>query len=172
METKEQPDNISIEEPQQDKTEQPIVDLNVKPLVGRPSEYSEEIIKKAEEYLLSCYDEDRQVVKQSSSDKGYEMYENKLKVRLPTKGGLARYLGVHRDTLYDWSQKYEDFSDIMEAVGAEQEDRLINMALSGDYNSTISKVLLTKHGYREGKELTGEGGSQLLPSKVTIEMPE
>lgn len=128
---------------------------------GRPTEYSEEYLNKARAYLDSCKDEEVQKVKQLNSEKGYEMYDNKLKVSIPTKGGLARYLGVNRDTLYDWSQKYGEFSDIMEAIGAEQEDRLINNGLSGDYNPTIAKVLLTKHGYREGIENTGENGSAI-----------
>ena len=38
---------------------------------------------------------------------------------------------------------------------------LINKGLSGDHNPTIAKVLLTEHGYREGTELSGEGGKPL-----------
>lgn len=119
---------------------------------GRPPTYSEEIVLKAREYLDSCIDEEKQVVKQSSEK--YEMFDNKLKVKIPTKGGLAVYLGVSRETLYAWAKEYEEFSDIMEQMGAIQEERLINNGLSGDYNSTISKVLLTKHGYREGIDQT------------------
>ena len=109
---------------------------------GRPLEYSREHLKKAEEYLLACEDEETE---KSSGDK--TVYG--IKVKIPTKGGLARYLGVSRDTLYDWSSKYEEFSYIMEQVSAEQEERLINNGLSGDYNPTIAKVLLTKHGYHD-----------------------
>lgn len=119
---------------------------------GRPIEYNQSYIAKAKEYLDSCIDEEVKVVKQSS-DK-YEMYDNKLKVKLPTKGGLAVYLGVARETLYDWASKYDEFSDVMEQLGAIQEERLINNGISGDYNPTIAKVLLTKHGYREGIDQT------------------
>ena len=120
--------------------------------MARPIEYNQSYIAKAKEYLNLCVDEEIQVVKQSS-DK-YEMYDNKLKVKLPTKGGLAVYLGVARETLYDWASKYDEFSDIMEELGAIQEERLINNGISGDYNPTIAKVLLTKHGYREGIDQT------------------
>lgn len=110
--------------------------------MGRPQTYSEEYVKKAEEYLLSCKDFD--IERQTTRGN-----ETVTRVKVPTKGGLAIYLGVNRDTLYDWSQKYEMFSDVMEKIAAEQEDRLINNGLAGTYNPTISKVLLTKHGYTE-----------------------
>lgn len=119
---------------------------------GRPSIYNETILEKAREYLELCQDEE--VEKSKSGRGGNEFVEYKIKAKLPTKGGLARYLGVSRDTLYEWSKEYKEFSYIMEELGAEQEDRLINMGLSGEYNPTISKVLLTKHGYREGQDVT------------------
>lgn len=115
--------------------------------MARPTEYNEEIITKAKEYIALCQDEEIE----RESKQGNTVY--KLKAKLPTKGGLASYLDVNRDTLYDWSQKYPEFSDIMEEIGAEQEDRLINNGLSGDYNPTIAKVLLTKHGYRDAQEI-------------------
>lgn len=135
--------------------------------VGRPLEYSPEILKQAQEYLNLCEDEEVQQMIGLSA-KGTELYKSKLNVNIPTKGGLARHLGVARETLYDWAKKYPEFSDIMEALGAKQEDRLINNGLSGDYNPTIAKVLLTKHGYREGIEtdLTSKG------DKLSTAVPE
>lgn len=132
---------------------------------GRPPIYNKQIISKAKEYLKSCKDEEVQKVKQENEEKGYVMYENVFNVKIPTKGGLAVALNIARDTLYDWASKYKEFSDIMERLGAEQEERLINNGLSGRYNSTLSKVLLSKHGYREGLEHSGEDGA---PIKVDI----
>jgi hypothetical protein len=120
---------------------------------GRPTDYNEEILNKTEEYLNICQDEERQLLKMQNEDRGYETYENKLVVKLPTVGGLARYLGVSRDTIYEWKKLHQEFSDIIEQIMAEQEDRLINKGMSGDYNPTIAKVLLSKHGYREGQDL-------------------
>lgn len=132
--------------------------------MSRPLEYGPSIIKKAEEYLGNCVDDvEEQTIGMSS--KGTELFKNKVKVRLPSKGGLAVYLDVARDTLYEWANKYPEFSDIMERLGAIQEERLMNNGLSGDYNPTITKVLLTKHGYKEGIEHGGEDGA---PIKLDI----
>lgn len=137
--------------------------------VGRPPEYNETYLEKAREYLDACIDEDEQVLT-GLSVKGTELYRNKLRVKLASIGGLARHLRIHRDTIYDWEKKYPAFSDIIEELRAIQEEELINKGLSGDYNPTIAKVLLTKHGYREGKELSGVGGADLF--KATKEEEE
>lgn len=126
--------------------------------VGRPSEYSLEIIKKTQEYIESCEDDEIQQTIGMSA-KGTELFKNKVVVNIPTIEGLAYYLKINRDTIYDWSKKFKEFSDIIEELKAKQANALINKGLSGDYNPTIAKVLLTKHGYREGIENTGnEGG--------------
>lgn len=85
----------------------------------------------------------------------------KLYPNVPSKGGLAVHLKVARETLYDWANKYPEFSDIMERLGSQQEKELISKGLDGSYNPTISKVLLTKHGYREGIEQSGADGKPL-----------
>lgn len=119
---------------------------------GRPTEYTPEILTKAREYLDTFQWETRD-----------ERTHKLLKVSIPTKGGLAYYLDVSRETVYDWSNKYPEFSYIMERCGSLQEMRLIQNGLSGEYNSTIAKVLLTKHGYRDSIEATGKDGKDLIP---------
>lgn len=130
--------------------------------MARPTDYTPEMLKKAQEYLESCNDEE---VERGTEDRP----EYGIRVKIPTRGGLARHLGVSRDTLYEWAKVHDEFSDIMEQLGAEQEDRLISNGLSGDYNPTIAKVLLTKHGYREGIEQTGKDGRDLIPDKQSQE---
>jgi len=133
--------------------------------VGRPTKYDKKYIKKISEYISLHQDEDKKVVKQSNEEKGYEMYDNKLRVKLPTIEGFARYIHVNKDTLYEWESKYKDFSDALENIRVEQKERLINMGLSGDYNSTIAKLILSSnHGMREKSDVTSDdkGISPLL----------
>ena len=134
---------------------------------GRPTTYKEEYINKVDEYLAECQDEDKQVVKQSSEK--YEMYDNKLKVNLPTVEGFALWLGISKSTLYDWKKKHKDFSDSLEMIVEEQRKRLLNMGLSGDYNSTIAKLILSSnHGYTEKSNVDHTSGGEKIQSNTII----
>ena len=128
--------------------------------MGRPTDYSEDILTKAREYLSARRDEVEEYHK-TRGEKS-DTYDRLVRVKLPTIEGLAVYLQVHRDTLYEWEKQHPAFSDILAELRSEQADRLINSGLSGDYNPTIAKVLLTKHGYREGHEHTGPDGDALF----------
>lgn len=108
--------------------------------VGRPVEYNDNMLIKAQEYLASTHDR-------------YDEQTHKDIVNLPTFEGLAIHLGVHRDTLYDWDSKYPEFSDIIERLKQFQAHRLINNGLSGKYNHTIAKLILSKHGYADKQEI-------------------
>src|SRR4051794_17210758 len=99
--------------------------------MARPTDYSEEILEEAQWYL----------------DNTSDTREPYLKVNLPSVAGLARHLNVARSTIYEWAEIHEAFSDILEDILAEQEKRLAENGLAGDYNSTITKLMLTKHGY-------------------------
>ncbi len=120
-----------------------------KPGPKGPSKYSQKYVKRAKRYIKECEDEQIQVVKQRNEEKGYEMFDNKLKVNLPTLEGLALYLKVHRDTINDWRTKYEEFSDVISELMQKQASMLLSKGLSGEYNSTIAKLILSKHGYRD-----------------------
>lgn len=122
---------------------------------GRPTKYKQEYIDKVDEYLAECQDEEKKVVKQASEK--YEMYDNKLKVNLPTVEGYALYIGVPKRTIYEWKDKHEEFSHSLEKIVEEQRKRLINMGLSGDYQATIAKLILSSnHGMSDRGVLTTE----------------
>lgn len=138
---------------------------------GRPTKYSDEILTLTKEYIDSCEDKDIQLVKQSGDNKsgGYESFENKLQVNLPTIEGLAYFLKLNKDTIYSWRKEHKDFSDLIDDLLQKQARQLINRGLSGDYNPTIAKVLLTKHGYRDGVDHTTNGKDMPVPLLKALE---
>ena len=128
---------------------------------GRPTEYNEEILTKARQYLSECVDDEDEF--HSTRGEKSDGYQRLVRVRIPTIEGLAVYLKINRCTVYDWKEKYQKFSDIFEELLAKQADRLLNNGLSGNYNSTIAKVMLTKHGYREGIDQSTNGKDLPIP---------
>lgn len=133
---------------------------------GRPSKYFPSVLIKTKEYIDSCEDTEKRVVKY---DGEYSTgYETKLKVNIPTLEGLALYLNVHKDTIQDWKGKYPKFSVLIGRLLSKQARVLVNKGLSGEYNPTIAKVLLTKHGYREGIDATTNDKPITLASPEAI----
>lgn len=122
---------------------------------GRPTKYDLSYIDKVNEYIDSCEDEETEFHK-TRGEKS-DGYDRILKVKLPSIEGCALYLGIHKDTIYEWSKKYDEFSDVIDRLLKKQANVLISKGLSGEYNPTIAKVLLTKHGYREGVDATSDG---------------
>lgn len=136
---------------------------------GRPTIYNETILQKTREYIDSCED----VMDEFHKTRGNktDSYERVVKVKVPTIEGLAVYLKINKDTIQDWRSQdsKKEFSVLIEELLQKQADRLINNGLSGTYNPTIAKVLLTKHGYREGTELTGKDGNAIETTTVMTE---
>ena len=131
---------------------------------GRPTKYEERFIDEVDKYLAENQDEERQLVK-SSSSQGYEAFENKLTVKLPTIEGFALFIGVPKRTIYDWRDNYKEFSHSLEKIVLEQQKRLINMGLSVEYNSTIAKLILSSnHGMRERTDFTSD--DKALPTPI------
>lgn len=105
--------------------------------MARPTDYSEEIIKKGWKYLKQFTDGKRP----------------KDEV-IPSIEGLALYLDINRSTLYDWdSQKdKQEFSNIMEVLRALQGKTLLTGTLLNKLNANIGKAILSRHGYTEKTE--------------------
>jgi len=112
---------------------------------GRPTDYSDEICCKSRQYLRS-----------------FEDYGDAI----PSVAGLAVFLKVARSTIYEWAKDEEkqEFSDIIQEILATQEKILLSKGLSGDFNATITKVILGKHGYTDKveQEVKGEGGGPVI----------
>lgn len=130
------PDQITSQE------EKPEVNI-----LGRPIKYRPIFKKKTLEYVQKCRDEWERVVK-NESEKGTQ-FEIKNKVELPTMAGLALYLGVTKTSLYKWKKEYPDFSYSLSSLLAEQEKRLTNNGLGGQYDPKLTALLLgVNHGVR------------------------
>lgn len=115
---------------------------------GRPSHLTDEVREKALKYIESDYLIDELV---------------------PTIEGLAVYLGVARKTIYNWRDQQDGFLHIFEQLMAKQAKGVFYGALKGDYNATISKLMLTKHGYSDKQEIDhSSSDGSLRPTTIVL----
>lgn len=116
--------------------------------MSRPTKYDDDQLEKTKHYI-----------------KNYQAYGDAV----PTIEGLADELEVSRQTLYNWSDRYEEFFDILERLMAKQGRKLINGALTNEFNSPFAKMLATKHGYSDkvDQNLTSSDGTM---TPVAIEL--
>ena len=111
------------------------------PKMGRPTKLTEEIIKQAENYIAGDWE--------------------KLKHVMPSAVGLAKVIGVSKKTLYNWADNNDDFLHILAELNTEQEFTLLNKGLTGEFNTAITKLVLTKHDYSDkvSQDVTSSDGS-------------
>lgn len=100
---------------------------------GRPSKLTVELLTRAREY-----------VEQSDNMSATTL--------LPTKERLARVLGITRETLYKWCNENTDFSDICHDLDLIQADKAMQNGLMNRYNSSITAIVLSRHGYVRKEE--------------------
>lgn len=114
---------------------------------GRPTLYSDRVLIKARRYVNASYPNKEEVI--------------------PTIEGLSLYLRVARATIYAWAleQDKRDFSDIVERLMTKQGKTLANGGISGSFNPTITKLMMSKHGYSDKLDLTS--GDKPIPASVT-----
>jgi hypothetical protein len=100
---------------------------------GRPSKFTKAAMDKAKRYLKT----------------GYVEQEDPF----PSRAGLACYLDIGRATVQRWSEAHEEFRTLLDKIQTVQERMLLSGGLNGDFNSTIAKLVLTKHGYSDKSEV-------------------
>lgn len=111
-------------------------------MVGRPTDYNQEIVDKAWAYV------------DGFADHGHAV---------PSVVGLCKVLNRSRSTVYNWAEdKDTEFMDILAAIKENQELVTFNKSLTGEYNSAIAKLLLGKHGYSDKSDQTISGGDKPL----------
>jgi DNA-binding XRE family transcriptional regulator len=99
---------------------------------GRPTKLTEEVFESVEEYM--------------------NQHDISVGTLLPTIEGLAYHLEVSRDTIYQWEKDDTMFSDMLSQLRVLQANKLIQNSIVNRYNPTITKLLLTKHGYADKVE--------------------
>tara|TARA_R110000782_G_scaffold51434_1_gene110838 strand:- start:170 stop:562 length:393 start_codon:yes stop_codon:yes gene_type:complete len=109
---------------------------------GRPTKYTPELLAKANKYIE----------------------ENTRAI--PSRIGLAYFLGIANSTLDSWADKHAEFSGIVDEVTQLQYMELTDNGLSGGFNSSITKLMLTKHGLSDKMDSTSSDGS-MSPTTVT-----
>lgn len=107
--------------------------MSEKNLGGRPTKLNEEMFAKAERYITGDWDLDGDLI--------------------PSMEALALYLDVSRSTVKLWASSDDRFSAITDKLKAKQAVKVMNNGLSGDFNATISKVILAQHGINDKTEV-------------------
>lgn len=94
---------------------------------GRPTDYTPELVKQAWDYV------------------------NRTEyTAVPSVAGLCCEININRTTAYEWAKdSNKEFSNILAKIAQKQESLLIEKGLKSEFNSTITKLMLTKHGYSD-----------------------
>lgn len=98
---------------------------------GRPTKYDIQVIGKIEEYLNTT---------------------GREQTSLPSIEGLAEYLGFNKTTLYEWAEKYPEFSNALKRVEERQKLQLMNDGMYGgkEVNASMAIFLLKAlHGLKD-----------------------
>ena len=123
--------------------------------VGRPSKLNDELLQKAITYLVQDFEINDAAV--------------------PSLAGLALYLKVNKDSLYEFarvdSELGREFSDTLKSIKEKQEFMLINGGLKSTFNSTITKLMLSNHGYSDKVETDHTSSDGSMSPKFTPPTP-
>ena len=111
---------------------------------GRPTQYRPEICQEMKEFFLN-WPEFREVERETASAGRKVIIKEKLVNYPPTINKFAIRLGVHRDTLHEWSKVHPDFSDIYRLCKSIQEEWWSDRGASGEYNPGFTKLMLVNH---------------------------
>ncbi len=120
----------------------------------RPTTYTEEMLEDARDYLLA-YKEKGELV--------------------PTVVGLCRHIKRSKSTVYSWAQDSDkqEFLDILGEIEEIQHIDLVGGGLGNTFNSSITKMMLTKHGYSDKQEIDhSSSDNSMSPPKATYTIVE
>lgn len=90
---------------------------------------------------------------------------------IPSVVGLCKVINRARSSVYLWAGiQGNEFADILERINEYQEFVVLDKSLKGDYNPTIAKLVLGKHGYRDESKVVSttrvSAVTELTPSEA------
>jgi len=113
--------------------------------VGRPTKYSDDLQRQADEYIFK-YTEVGDVI--------------------PSRVGLCCYLGISKQTSFQYEKDYPEFLATLSCIEAMQERTALNRGLDGTFNAAITKLVLSNHGYSDKQQLDHTSSDESMsPSK-------
>ena len=121
---------------------------------GRPTKYNQGILDKTTDYLKNFKETYGDIV--------------------PTIQGLTLLLKVSDETISNWKKddNKKEFFGMLEELKKRQHQALLNGGISGDFNSNITKLVLTKHGYSDKHDSTlsspGGGPVEIKTTEFTL----
>ena len=129
--------------------DKPLAIEEVTAKVGRPTDYTPEMQAKASGYI-------------------YQLEE--LGHVVPSRAGLCCYLGIGRQTSYEWQKIHDEFKYTLQDVEIMQEHLALNGGLNNALNSTIVKLVLANHGYSDKQDINhGSKDGSMSPKGKTLD---
>lgn len=123
---------------------------------GRPTYYGPELLKLTEDYIKN--------------------YWRKYDDPVPSIAGLACVLGIPRERInqYAADEDKEEFYIMHRTILALQEKRLLSGGLRKLFDSSITKLMLGKHGYHDKQDstLSGPDGGPVQSITRTVVDPK
>ena len=124
---------------------------------GRPTKFDSTMTGKARAYLATW-----NLIRDPAQPDNPDAWMIDPDSTAPCIEGLSLALHVSRSRIYEWLERkdegdYEgitEFQDIVGEVLCKEAEILKRMGLKGAFNSSITKLLLSKHGYRDGIDVT------------------
>lgn len=111
--------------------------------VGRPSKYDESMLTKAQTYVQHCLDAKE----------------------MPYIEELAIKLGIHDDTIVEWSKEHEEFSATVKQLKMIQRFLLKKGTLEKELHAPFAMFLLSaNHGLKEAEK------PEVVPMEISIKM--
>lgn len=137
---------------------------------GRPSKYKPEYTEELLEYF-SDHPYSVKTKRVAVGDGEFATVDQEVPNDFPTLAGFAIKIGVHRDTLHEWSEcgHYPEFSDAYKRVKDFQERYLLVNGLKGIINSAFG--IFAMKNILKWRDKQPDEGPEVSNTQVMITIP-